>query len=65
MKKFLGLLLVSIPVGFVTFAICRWLIKTDFANSIIAAISAAGAGLIVEYLRSYSERRIKDKIGER
>jgi hypothetical protein len=65
MKRFASLFLASILVGFAVFAIWRWLIRSDFTESFGAAISAAGAGLIVEYLRPYLIWRNKDNIGER
>ena len=59
MKKFLSLFFAAMIVDFLCFAVWYWLLKRTPDQSLTAAISAAGAGLAVEYLRPYIVKKTK------
>jgi drug/metabolite transporter (DMT)-like permease len=61
MKKFLPLFFAAMIVGFLCFAVWYWLLKRTSDQSLTAAISAASAGLAIEYLRPYIVKTKKDK----
>jgi hypothetical protein len=56
MKKFLGLFLASIILGFAVFAVFYWLVNWTWSDSFLTGLAAAAGGLVGEYLRPYFER---------
>jgi chromate transport protein ChrA len=65
MKKFLGLFLASIIVGFAVFAVFYWIVNWTWSDSFLTGLAAAAGGLVGEYLRPYFEKRKSKRVTER
>jgi multisubunit Na+/H+ antiporter MnhE subunit len=61
MKNVIALLLASVIIGFVAFAISFWLFKTDKVTAQSIGISCGVGGLVGELLRPYLVRKFGKK----
>jgi putative exporter of polyketide antibiotics len=53
MKKLISLLLATIIIAFVVFAINYWILGFDITESKVFGITAGATGLIIEYLHPF------------
>jgi len=51
MKKFISLLIASGIIGFGIFSIDYWVLRSDFTDAKVLAVTAGMTALIVEFLR--------------
>ena len=61
MKQFLILLLSSLVVGAILFALFFWAAGWNFTDSVNVGLSGALGGLVAEYIRLYYEKRKREK----
>ena len=62
MKRFVAMLIVTLFIGFILFAIMFWLLQKDFQYALNLALCGATGGLGAEYIRLMIEKRKKDKL---
>ena len=61
MKQFFILLVSSLVVGAILFAVFYWAVNWNFTDSVNVGLSGALGGLVAEYIRIYYEKRKREK----
>ena len=64
MKTFISFFIAAVIIGLLLFLVLYWIFKMELKDAKIAAISAACAGFVVDYVREYTNSRKRNRVKE-